>query len=57
MIFKLNGFDIEETINDKANVEDAVKFINKNLKGAKTKDLSEEALLRIQTKWNILFTL
>ena len=46
-MFKLNAFDIEEIVDDKASAEDAVKFINENLKEVKKKDLSEKALLRI----------
>lgn len=47
MIFKLNGFDIEEIVNDKASTEDGFKFITENLKGVRRQDLSEEALLRM----------
>lgn len=47
MIFKVNEFDIKETINDKASTEAGFKFITENLKGVRRQDLSEEALLRI----------
>ena len=47
MIFNVNEFNIEETINDKATEKDFAQFIEENLKGAQVKDLSKEACLRI----------
>lgn len=59
MIFQVHGFDIEEIINDKASVQDGAQFLKDALKGAKTHDLPEEALLRISelTKSHYIYTI
>lgn len=47
MIFQIDNFEIEETINDKPSAKDGEQFLNEVLKEANKRSLSKEALLRI----------
>ena len=59
MIFQVDNFDIEEIINDKASAQDGAQFLKDALKGARTHNLSEDALLRISelTKSRYVYTI